>query len=239
MRVPIALLVLLLTISGSGCLLQEATDVLVCRTIGSLEDCAERKRNWKWAEGVWKDICQTSGQSFSKDYALGFKTGFANFLYEGGSGEPPLLPPPRYRKLRSRTAEGYAAAEDWFRGFRHGVAVARDGDYRRWVLGPTSLPVCDDLPSSALPRVEPMPPATEEPIMVVPIRVRPAKKSQQLPEPEQVRRSDVAPAEAHVPANAAACDTAAYWRTRACQILSQDLLGEAVPDEEPTPKESR
>ena len=29
--------------------------------------------------------------------------------------------------------------EDWFEGFRHGAAVARDGGYRKFVTGPSSL----------------------------------------------------------------------------------------------------
>jgi integrase len=32
-----------------------------------------------------------------------------------------------------------ASAEDWFAGFRHGAAEAREGGYRQWVTGPSSL----------------------------------------------------------------------------------------------------
>src|SRR5205807_2557372 len=73
----------------------------------------------------------------SEDYAQGFKDGYAEYLYRGGDGEPPLLPPKRYRHVRYQTPQGYMAAEDWFAGYRHGAAVAHHTGARRWITGPT------------------------------------------------------------------------------------------------------
>lgn len=65
------------------------------------------------------------------DYAWGFREGFAEFVYAGGTGEPPAVPPRPYWQLDVRSGEGAAAIRSWFEGFRHGARLARDGGYRR------------------------------------------------------------------------------------------------------------
>src|SRR5207247_1041528 len=104
-----------------------------------LEEHAERARNRKWADDAWKTIGSApEGCPYSVDHAQGFKDGFAEYLYEGGSGEPPPLPPRRYWSMSYQTPQGYQAVEDWFAGFRHGAWLARQGDYRKWVTVPLS-----------------------------------------------------------------------------------------------------
>src|SRR5207253_39443 len=73
--------------------------------------------------------------------------------------QPPPLPPACYRAVRYQTPEGYRAIEDWFGGFRHGVAAAREGGYRDYVTGPSSFraPLPDHSPSAP---PEATPPAT-------------------------------------------------------------------------------
>jgi hypothetical protein len=75
----------------------------------------------------------------SEDYAHGFKAGFAEFLFRGGDGEPPLMPPLRYRDIRYQNERGYSAVQDWFAGYRHGSTLAHDSGARKWITGPSSL----------------------------------------------------------------------------------------------------
>src|SRR5439155_20779353 len=93
------------------------------------------------AEAAWQEITKANPDpSYSPDYVCGFKDGFADFLYAGGTGEPPPLPPRQYWKIKYETAEGHQAIEDWFAGFRHGASVAQTTGYRQWVTIPSSLP---------------------------------------------------------------------------------------------------
>jgi hypothetical protein len=198
MRARFLLLIVLLGLLNSGCfLIHEATSVLASRTFGSLEECAERCRNHRWAEKAWKDFCQRAGKaSFSDDFARGFKEGFAEYLYEGGTGEPPPLPPRCYRKLCYQTPEGYQAIQDWFLGYRLGAVVACDGGYRRWVTGPSSLSAWD--PPPEVPHTEQELPPLDAPPQRVPIRVVPSRREQELPPPRKTT-SERAPAPAAVP----------------------------------------
>lgn len=183
MRVRIALLLVLLSIPSPGCLLHEATCVVANKTFGSLDDCKERWRNQKWAKEAWKGVVRTVEKPFSNDYADGFKTGFADYVYWGGTGELPPLAPRRYRKLRYQTPEGYHAVEEWFAGYRHGAAESRNGEYRRWVTGPSPLAVWHAPPP--LPHAEPMLPPDDEVPTRIPIKVVPQNREQELPAPRK------------------------------------------------------
>jgi hypothetical protein len=92
------------------------------------------------AAEAWNDYRDAhSDIPYSTDFADGFRDGFADYLYAGGNGEPPLLPPPCYRSIHYQTAQGFQAKEDWFAGFRQGAAIAQAGGYRQWITGPSSL----------------------------------------------------------------------------------------------------
>ena len=107
----------------------------------AVEDVREYHRDLKLADEVWNNVCACKpGQSYSADYARGFRDGFVDYLYRGGNGDPPCLPPHRYRHFRYQTPEGYQAIEDWFAGYRHGATAAKETNYRRWVTGP--VPPC-------------------------------------------------------------------------------------------------
>src|SRR5205814_477965 len=124
----------------------------------------EMKRNRRWAESAWCEYTSwsgggTKGVHHSTDYADGFKDGYAEYLYRGGDGEPPLVAPLRYRHTRYQTPQGYQAIEDWFAGYRHGASVARDTGVRRFITGPSGLhgsgePAVDHPPH---PKLEPNP----------------------------------------------------------------------------------
>jgi hypothetical protein len=121
MRLVVVSLVAMCACSSGCALICDATSLMVFKARESIEDCHENVRNHKWAEEAWVHVkAGTPGVPFSKDYAQGFKDGFAYFLFRGGNGEPPPLPPNSYRKVAYQTPQGYQAIEDWFAGYRHG-----------------------------------------------------------------------------------------------------------------------
>jgi hypothetical protein len=141
MRRRIVLLSIGFGLLGGGCsIIENATRAVTSDVSQCCNDFLEKRRNARWAEEAWEKVTHEAGPfPHNDDYAAGFKAGFADFLYQGGDGEPPPLPPRKYRALHYQTPQGYQAIEDWFAGFRHGAAVARDGGYRRWVIGPSPL----------------------------------------------------------------------------------------------------
>ena len=79
----------------------------------------------------------------STDYTWGFREGFAEYVYAGGSGDPPALPPRSYWQSDMRTPEGATAVRSWFQGYRYGVQVAREGGYRQSAMVVVSASVRD------------------------------------------------------------------------------------------------
>jgi hypothetical protein len=145
--------ILLLILGLPGCALISDSVHLVSQNLRQgLEDCREWHRDVQWASEAWRE--ESSRQSFSIHHAEGFKEGYAHYLYEGGTGEPPLLPPPRYRGLRYQSGEGYQAVQEWFAGYRHGSSMAQKSGLRVWITGPSSLSASE----GALPAGSFMPP---------------------------------------------------------------------------------
>ena len=85
----------------------------------------------QWADAALADELGRCPDLFGEpDYVMGFRDGFVDFVYLGGTGEPPPVPPRRFWNVMLRSPEGKVRANLWFDGYRHGVAVARDGGYR-------------------------------------------------------------------------------------------------------------
>jgi hypothetical protein len=106
-------------------------------------DYLECKRNRQLADEAWGSFFSKHPTlEYSKDFESGFKEGFSDFLYSGGTGAPPPVPPRCYWNFKYETPEGHKAAENWFAGFRAGAENARESGYRKLVLVPasTSLP---------------------------------------------------------------------------------------------------
>ena len=74
----------------------------------------------------------------SQDYADGFEDGYVDYLFAGGNGQPPPLPPRKYWGRRYQSEWGRRAALDWFAGFRDGAADAKSSGYRELVTVPSS-----------------------------------------------------------------------------------------------------
>jgi hypothetical protein len=111
----------------------------------TLRDCARAKEAWRAAQVECPD------QAFSRDYGCGFKAGFRDYLDAGGSGEPPAVPPFRYRLSGYDSPAGHQAIEDWYAGFRHGSAAARDSGLRALNVVPLSAPPVDAVAEGAGP----------------------------------------------------------------------------------------
>jgi hypothetical protein len=123
-----------------------------CKTA---DDIQERRRDYAFAEETWQMFAQAHpDHPASLDYESGFKDGFADYLYAGGTGEPPPVPPRQYWRVTYETPQGHQAIQDWFDGFRHGATVARDSGYREGVTIPSSL-LSPNAPHLFLPSTHP------------------------------------------------------------------------------------
>jgi hypothetical protein len=135
--------------------------------------CLEPVRDCLAARATWHDVEKADpSHVYSADYAQGFQDGYRDFIEEGGSGQPPPVPPPCYLDLRYQTPLGHAAVEDWYAGFRHGVAVARESGNRRWVIVPAP-PETLPLPSGQVKLATPPEKLQSLPELPVPKKVSP------------------------------------------------------------------
>jgi hypothetical protein len=90
------------------------------------------------AKEAWETVCSSEpDQTYSKDYAEGFRAGFADYLKEGGMTIPPSMPPYRYWFVCNQTPEGVAAADDWYAGYQRGARLAHDSPLRELAVVPT------------------------------------------------------------------------------------------------------
>ena len=126
---------------GLGCsnLAELALHNLHFETKQDLDSCLEPVRDHLVAKAAWHDVERANpDQVYSAAYAQGFQDGYRDFIEEGGTGQPPPVPPACYWDLRYQTPLGHAAVEDWYAGFSHGVAAARASGNRRWVIVPSA-----------------------------------------------------------------------------------------------------
>jgi hypothetical protein len=162
MRPLFALVLFGLSSLSSGCaLFVDASRNFAVSLARPVERARERHRNYRWAEQAWAETCAADGaEPRSPDYAAGFKDGFAEYLFRGGNGEPPLVASLCYRGARYQTPQGYQAIQDWFTGYRHGASVAKKSGAREWITGPSSLRAATPGPA---PPVAPAPPPEGQP----------------------------------------------------------------------------
>ena len=193
--------------SSSGCsMFYSGARTLLCEP---LHYCAPKDntfatiRNRIVAEDVWRQFeKEQPDQTFSRDYASGFKDGYADYLYAGGSGEPPPLPPRRYWRKHYQTPAGHGAIEDWFSGFRHGASMAQASGQRDLVTVPTAIftpgwPAA--LPPSAMSLPEHLPAAPPE-VLPVPVEVpHAAPVLEPAPAPQALRGDSPRTASPRVP----------------------------------------
>ena len=156
-------------------------------------ECLEKVRDQRLAALAWNEVQESAHKGvYSADYGRGFKDGYADYLYAGGTGEPPLLPPRRYWGVGYETPDGVQAIQDWFAGYRHGAAEAEQGGYRQLVMIPLSSPAVvelSQLPTGNEAIVPPLPAPTgplPETTLSAAEKQGPAKVPV-LPHPKKVR----------------------------------------------------
>jgi hypothetical protein len=185
MRPSCALWLLGLSMAGSGCaLVEDSSRNLFVAVSTPIEVHREKARNEKWAEAAWQTAVMRDGpQTHTEHYARGFKDGFAEYLFRGGDGEPPLVAPLRYRQIGYQNPQGYQDIQDWFAGYRHGATAARDSGARKWITSPSGLQT--ELPAAP----------THEIPFVVPNHLPPEHNDvMPLPLPRELPKKDDAPA---------------------------------------------
>jgi hypothetical protein len=137
---------------GPGCqLYHNAAHNLVNAPAEVVDRACYRARLRKQAKAELESIGAAKPRHAGEAYRDGFVDGYADFLEFGGTGEPPPIPPPRYRRFKDLTPEGQAEMADWFEGFRHGAAVARDQSAGRAEL---TVPVQGGVDAAIPVRVE-------------------------------------------------------------------------------------
>src|SRR5450755_1724794 len=110
----------------------------------------------KWADQAWLQEGQGCASAAStSDYEVGFKTGFVDYVFAGGTGEPPPLPPRMFWNMDLRLPDGRERANQWFAGYRHGSRVARDSGYRELAQVQSSLSESPGMAAYGPPRCGP------------------------------------------------------------------------------------
>jgi len=142
---------------------------------------ARNIRDNRLADDAWEQAASIGGP-YSRHYARGFKEGYVDYLSNGGHesySDVPLLPPRSYWRVYYQSPEGNEAIQDWFAGWRHGVAMAKQSGYRNYVVVPTTMPPEDSGRKDGLP---PKPRPTEE--KPKPSEPKPTEPKPEAPKPE-------------------------------------------------------
>lgn len=89
------------------------------------DDSRARVRYYQMAEQAWTQFASVHAlPPQSLHFGAGFKDGYSEYLYLGGTGAPPPVPPRHYWNDAWQTPEGHQAMEHWYEGYRAGAAVA-------------------------------------------------------------------------------------------------------------------
>lgn len=207
------------------------------------------KKDWKasralyssWATEAWHEVGQRCAPCDSIEYEWGFLEGFSEYVFAGGTGQPPAVPPRALWNVGNREEDGYRAADDWFAGYRHGANVAREGGYRDLAVVRSSL-ATDALlvggepgvvPPEPLPPGEPTPaikssgPHSPLPAETIPAEPLPAESEPTDPMPANPFTADPVPADP-VPADS----TRAGQVPDELQLESPSVLESLLPSEE-------
>jgi hypothetical protein len=180
MRLGLALGAVGLCALGAGCaLVGNATRNAIGATSRAIESLREQQRDRELAAAAWARYAANSDHQYTSDFAGGFTDGFADYLYWGGTGDPPPVPPQRYWALRYKSAEGAEAIRQWYAGWRAGAAEACSSGLRQFVMLPSPPPAPPR--DTAHPAAEPAAPAADPD--KVPESVLPAPRP--LPAPEE------------------------------------------------------
>lgn len=111
---------------GPNCYSQGLDNAEVCQTA-----------KFRARKGI-RQFCAQSDYRPTCHFSDGFEQAYID-IAQGGSGVTPAVPPERYWSAPYRTAEGHAAASDWFDGYATGAAIAGQNAAYNVVPASTSL----------------------------------------------------------------------------------------------------
>lgn len=171
MRLEHILLAVGLCTLGSGCsIVQYGSKNIIEAPLDQVNELAECVRNRHMADEAWSEFQKADPDHvYSVHFGRGFKDGYADYLYAGGTGDPPVAPPWRYRKVGYETPQGVQAIADWFAGFRQGAYAAYATGYRQFVVLPVAVPGAPGRYASQAAAL----PGAAEPMLPAPSKVTP------------------------------------------------------------------
>jgi hypothetical protein len=168
--------------AGCGSFFSDACRNLTEAPIRACDDVRLKRDTRREARAAWDHYCRAHpGPPTSGDFAEGFKAGFADYLYEGGDGLPPAVPPFPYTLRRYETPQGHAAIETWYAGFAAGSAAAQESGLRDSIVIPLAEP-----PLSAVSGSSGRPAAPPPAAAPAPGSVPPGQQPEALPPPRVV-----------------------------------------------------
>lgn len=203
----------------------------------------------QWADQAWREESQSCREMRGqKDYVMGFRDGFVDYVYAGGNGEPPPVPPRQFWNVGLRSPDGKQRVNQWFEGYRHGAQVARAGGYRDLATVQSSLFGIESDPAHAAfppdayapggmelevpwPQVEALPEPEVAPISPAPAKSLDEPNSGAIGEPTNDTDAALAPADKP--------KTAERGNPNEESAPANQPTAEPPPAEEPMPKPDR
>lgn len=176
----------------SGCQLTwDTTQNLVFRAC-LFTDCMVSKSHYhRQANEAWKQYCGNHpDHNPSPSFCTGFRSGYAEYLEDGGDTCAPPLPPMKYWKSRYQTAAGRMETKLWADGYQAGATAAKESGARNFIVVPINKcpPSGSTSPVAPAPGAAIVPPAGLAPSPTLP----PPAVEKELPAPKPV--PDPAPA---------------------------------------------
>jgi hypothetical protein len=134
-------LALILCVLQPGCFYYYGAKNLIEAPLDARDECLMRCRFKCMAEEAWEQaVREDPSLADHFHYGAGFREGFATYLEEDGTGQPPAAPW-IYRSAGFETPQGQDDIRDWYAGYRYGAQVARSTGYRNAaVIFPLPLP---------------------------------------------------------------------------------------------------
>jgi hypothetical protein len=167
-RVLAAVLLSVLS-SGCGTFFEIAARNIVHAPLDAASNYLRHDRLCLQARDVFRDVCRAHpDEAFSGDYADGFVAGYVDYAESGGNGDPPPNPPSCYRLVCYDGPAGREALLDYYAGFRHGAAVARDSGVRDFIVVPPGQAPAPAMDPDQQLRGIPVPPAPTDPTLPPP-----------------------------------------------------------------------
>lgn len=105
-------------------------------------------------------------RDYTVDYRAGYEAGVVDYLTNGGTTAPPLLPPRYYWTLGARTTTEHSAAQQWLSGATDGRAHAESSGLRSLAVVPASPVISNASPPlpTRSPSPEALPPPRDGPV---------------------------------------------------------------------------